>query len=100
MARNRDAHRIRRFYNPSRLDLKRPDYTEPAKPILDEAFTSDSPQPSFAERVTYVLFGEARHLVPDLDQAIQDLDEGKPVILDIRKVMEHYAAGASKEAEQ
>ena len=48
----------------------------------------------------YVLFGNEEHLVPDLEQAIQDLDRGEPVVLNIRNVMEHYAVRAPKEAKQ
>ena len=112
MARNKGAHKIRSSYNPSRLHLKRSDYTEPAKAIpessqiqphtaeSDEAPTAGSPQPSFAEGFMYVLFGNEEHLVPGLEQAIQDLDRGEPVVLNIRNVMEHYAVRAPKEAKQ
>ncbi|MEK7065661.1 MAG: hypothetical protein AAB961_01590 [Patescibacteria group bacterium] len=102
MARNRGAHKIRSSYNPSRLDLKRLDYAQPAKAIPEssEAPTVHPTQPSFAEGIMYVLFGNEEHLVPDLEQAIQDLDRGEPVVLNIRNVMEHYAVRAPKEAKQ
>lgn len=106
MARNKGQHQIRGFYNPKRLYLKRLDYTEPVKDIPKEPQAQTHPiesssatftQQSFAEGFMYMLFGNLGHLVPGLDEATQKLNDGDPVMLDIREIMEYHGAPPLKE---